>query len=79
MVIAKDPDTGVRNASIHRCMITGPNRMTFLMDEGRHLRDYYERAEQRNEPLEITISNGVMALFARFHVNGQREEIAAVF
>jgi 2,5-furandicarboxylate decarboxylase 1 len=59
VVIAKDPDTGVRNASIHRCMITGPNRMTFLMDEGRHLRDYYERAEQRNEPLEITISNGV--------------------
>ena len=59
VVIAKDPDTGVRNASIHRCMITGPNRMTFLMDEGRHLRNYYERAEARNRSLEITISNGV--------------------
>jgi len=59
VVIAKDPDTGVRNTSIHRCMITGPNRMTFLMDKGRHLRDYYERAEKRNQPLEISISNGV--------------------
>jgi len=59
VVIAKDPDTGVRNTSIHRCMITGPRRMTFLMDKGRHLRDYYERAEKRNQPLEITISNGV--------------------
>jgi len=59
VVIAKDPDTGVRNTSIHRCMITGPTRMTFLMDKGRHLRDYYERAEKRNCPLEITISNGV--------------------
>ena len=59
VVIAKDPDTGVRNTSIHRCMVTGPNRMTFLMDQGRHLRDYYERAEKRNQPLEITISNGV--------------------
>ena len=59
VVIAKDPDTGVHNTSIHRCMITGPNRMTFLMDKGRHLRDYYERAEKRNQPLEITISNGV--------------------
>ncbi|MCL2028848.1 MAG: UbiD family decarboxylase [Deltaproteobacteria bacterium] len=59
VVIAKDPDTGVRNTSIHRAMITGPRRMTFLMDKGRHLRDYYERAEKRGQPLEITISNGV--------------------
>jgi 2,5-furandicarboxylate decarboxylase 1 len=59
VVIAKDPDTGVRNASIMRCMITGRDRMTCLMDIGRHLRDYYERAEARGEPLEITINNGV--------------------
>jgi len=59
VVIAKDPDTGVRNTSIHRCMITGPKRLTFLMDKGRHLRDYYERAEKQDRPLEITISNGV--------------------
>ena len=59
VVIAKDPDTGVRNASIHRFMVTGPNRLTMLMDKGRHLRDYYERAESRGKPLEITINNGV--------------------
>lgn len=59
VVIAKDPDTGVRNASIMRCMITGRNRMTCLMDIGRHLRDYYERAEARGKPLEITINTGV--------------------
>ena len=29
------------------------------MDVGRHLRDYYERAEARGLPLEITIHNGV--------------------
>ncbi|MPM82265.1 Phenolic acid decarboxylase subunit C [bioreactor metagenome] len=58
-VIAKDPDTGVRNLSIHRMMVTGPRRMTMLMDVGRHLRDYYERAERRGKPLEITISNGI--------------------
>jgi 2,5-furandicarboxylate decarboxylase 1 len=59
VVIAKDPDIGVRNASIIRCMITGRDRMTCLMDIGRHLRDYYERAEARGRPLEITINNGV--------------------
>ena len=30
-----------------------------LMDKGRHLRDYYERAERQGKPLEITINNGV--------------------
>lgn len=59
VIIAKDPDTGVRNTSIHRLMVTGKNRLGLLMDMGRHLRDYYERAEARNEPLEITINNGV--------------------
>lgn len=59
VVIAKDPDTGVRNTSVHRLMVTGPDRMGILMDVGRHLRDYYERAEAKGQPLEITINNGV--------------------
>lgn len=59
VIIAKDPDTGVRNASIQRLMVVGSNRLTMLMDEGRHLRDYYERAEKSGKRLEITINNGV--------------------
>ena len=59
VIIAKDPDTGVRNTSVHRLMVTGRDRLGLLMDAGRHLRDYYERAEARGEPLEITINNGV--------------------
>lgn len=59
VVIARDPDTGVRNTSVHRLMVAGKDRLTMLMDVGRHLRDYYERAEARGKPLEITISNGV--------------------
>lgn len=59
VVIARDPETGIRNTSIHRMMITGEKRLAMLMDIGRHLRDYYERAEKLGKPLEITISNGV--------------------
>lgn len=59
VIIAKDPDTGVRNTSVHRLMVTGRDRLGLLMDAGRHLRDYYERAEARGEALEITINNGV--------------------
>lgn len=59
VLIAKDPDSGIRNASIHRLMVTGPNRMTMQLDLGRHLRDYYERMEKLGKPLEITINVGV--------------------
>lgn len=59
VVIAKDPDTGVRNTSIHRLQIKGKNRFGLLLDQGRHLRDYYERAEKKGVSLEITINNGV--------------------
>lgn len=59
VVIARDPDTGVRNASIMRFMVTAEDRLTCQMDLGRHLRDYYERAEARGLPLEVTINVGV--------------------
>lgn len=59
VIIAKDPDTGVRNTSIHRVQVVGKNRCCMLLDMGRHLRDYYERAEKKGVPLEITINNGV--------------------
>jgi 2,5-furandicarboxylate decarboxylase 1 len=59
VVIAKDPDTGVRNVSIHRMMLTGKDRMTIQLEEYGHLMDYYKRAEAKGQALEITVSNGV--------------------
>lgn len=59
VVIARDPDTGVRNTSIYRALVVGRDRLTVQLDAGRHVRDYYERAEKRGIPLEVTINNGV--------------------
>lgn len=59
IVIAKDPDTGVRNLSIHRMMMTGEKRLTLLLEELGHLMDYYKRAEAKGQPLELTVNNGV--------------------
>jgi 2,5-furandicarboxylate decarboxylase 1 len=59
VVIAKDPDTGIRNLSIHRMMVTGKNRFTLLLEELGHVMDYYKRAEAKGEALEITVNNGV--------------------
>lgn len=59
VVIAKDPDTGVRNLSIHRMLVTGERRCTLLLEELGHVMDYYKRAEAQGKPLEITVNNGV--------------------
>ena len=59
VVVVKNPETGVPNISIHRIMITGKDRMTFLIDPDRHLGAYLDVMEKRNEPLQVTINNGV--------------------
>jgi UbiD family decarboxylase len=58
VVIAKDPDTGVRNASIHRMLVLGEDRLTPRIVP-RHLYTYHQRAESNDEPLEIAIAIGM--------------------
>lgn len=58
VIIAKDPDTGVRNASIHRMLVLGKDRLTARIVP-RHLYTYHQRAEANDEPLEIAIAIGM--------------------
>lgn len=59
LVLARNPQTGGLNVSIHRMMVTGRDRMSFLIDPGRHLGEYVEFAEKRGQPIPVTISNGM--------------------
>jgi 2,5-furandicarboxylate decarboxylase 1 len=59
VVVARNPESGGLNISIHRIMVAAKDRMTFLIDPGRHLGDYVEAAERRGVPLPVTINNGV--------------------
>ena len=59
VVIVNDPETGVPNISIHRIMITGKDRLSFLIDPGRHMGAYLDIMEKRGKPLEVTINNGI--------------------
>jgi len=59
VVIAKDPDTGVRNASIQRFMVKNRNTLTVNIDAGRHLGLYLDKAARRGEVLPLTINVGV--------------------
>lgn len=45
--VAKDPETGVRNVSIHRMLPLGKDRITVFAPPGRHLRTIIERNEER--------------------------------
>jgi 2,5-furandicarboxylate decarboxylase 1 len=58
VVIARDPETGVYNASYHRIQLLGPRRTAIRLDYGRHLRLAWERAKQRGQPLPIAICIG---------------------
>lgn len=58
LVVARNPLTGGVNIAVHRCMITAKDRMTFLIDPGRHLGEYVAEMEKRGQPLEVAVCNG---------------------
>jgi 2,5-furandicarboxylate decarboxylase 1 len=58
VVIVRDPETGVYNASYHRLQLIGPNRTAIKLDYGRHLRLAFERAKRTGRPLPIAVCIG---------------------
>jgi len=58
VVIAKDPETGVRNASIHRMLVNSKNHLGIRIVP-RNLYTYYKKAEEMDEPLEVAIAIGM--------------------
>ena len=59
VVIAKDPETGIRNASIQRFQVVGKDRLAINIDAGRHLELCLARAAARNQTLPFTLNIGV--------------------
>lgn len=58
IVLARDPESGVFNASFNRLMLKGRNRMGIFMTVGKHLHEIYSRCEDRGEPLPVSVSLG---------------------
>ncbi|MBI4322116.1 MAG: UbiD family decarboxylase [Chloroflexi bacterium] len=63
MCITKDPDTGIRNMSIHRLQIKERNRTGFLGIVGRHTYLNYRKYELKNEPMPIAVCIGHHPLY----------------
>jgi 2,5-furandicarboxylate decarboxylase 1 len=58
VIIANDPETRVRNASIHRMLVKDKNRLGVRIVP-RNLYTYYKKAEELDKPLEIAIAIGM--------------------
>jgi 2,5-furandicarboxylate decarboxylase 1 len=58
VVVVRDPESGVYNASYHRLQLAGPDRTAIQLDLGRHLRNAWERAKARGEALPIAVCIG---------------------
>jgi len=57
MAIIKDPETGIRNMSIHRQQIMGPNTTGFLICP-RHALRIYQMYKRRKEPMPVAMVIG---------------------
>lgn len=58
LLIARRPDTGVQNVSIHRLQLSGPDRLGVLLLP-RHTLAFFRETEQAGEDLEIAVAIGV--------------------
>jgi len=58
IVIVRDLDTGVYNASYHRLQLVESDRTAVRLDFGRHLRAAFERARDKGEKLPIAVCIG---------------------
>ena len=58
LAIARNPDSGVQNVSIHRLQVHAPRRMAALLLP-RHLQAFHRSAEGRDKALPVAIAIGV--------------------
>ena len=58
VIIAKDPETGIRNASIHRMLVNSKDKLGVRIVP-RNLYTYYKKAEEMDKPLEVAIAIGI--------------------
>ncbi|MFF2192381.1 UbiD family decarboxylase [Streptomyces sp. NPDC058157] len=58
-VLATDPETGVRNLSIHRMCVQGPDLLSIWMVPGRDLEAAHQAAQRLGRPLQVAIHLGL--------------------
>jgi UbiD family decarboxylase len=83
VIIAHDPETGVRNASIHRMMVMDDKHLAVRLVP-RHLYTYHQKAEAMGKDLDICIAIGInpaslLATTTSIPINADELEVANNF
>ena len=79
VVIGRDPVTGRHNLSYVRMQVKGPDRIGVNLNTWRHLRDFFEAAEERGQNLSFCVALGVdpaLMIAAAYRYGGDEYEIA---
>lgn len=58
LLIARNPRTGRQNVAIHRCQVSGPDRIGVLLLP-RHTLNYFRMAEEAGDALDIALVIGI--------------------
>jgi UbiD family decarboxylase len=58
MALARDLDTGTNNLSFHRLQVVDDSKLRFRITPGNHLETLFQKAEKRDQPLEVAILLG---------------------
>ena len=58
IVVAKDPDTGIRNVSVNRMQYKGKNKLGIRMMPPQHLGLIHDKSEKKGRNLEIAVAIG---------------------
>lgn len=58
MVVARDPETGIRNVSINRMQVKGKNKLGIRMMPPQHLGLIQKKCEEKGRALEIAVAIG---------------------
>ena len=59
LLLGSDPDTGHSDVTIHRICVQGRDELSIFFSPGRHIDVFRQRAEERGEPLPVSISMGL--------------------
>ena len=78
IVVVRDPETGVYNASYHRLQLIGPDRTGIKLDFGRHLRLAFERAQKLGVrlPVAVCIGTDIALQYTAATMGSQMPELA---
>lgn len=83
VVFARDPETGVQNASIHRMMVIDKNHLAIRLVP-RNLYTYFKKAEEMKKDLDIAIAIGMdpstlLASTTSIPIDADEMEVANAF